>query len=104
MARIETEKLLIKLVDADLATRRARGEYSGKFAGLSHYFGYEGRCSLPSDFDATYVGWRALSPSSTIICLHASTLNVYVCQPCLLGTAMRWVMALLRSWSTTPRA
>ena len=54
VARIETEKLLIKLVDAELATRRARGEYSGKFAGLSHYFGYEGRCSLPSDFDATY--------------------------------------------------
>ena len=54
VARIETEKLILQLLDAELAQRRAAGTFSGKFAGLTHYFGYEGRCSLPSNFDAAY--------------------------------------------------
>ncbi|KAK9817886.1 hypothetical protein WJX72_003737 [[Myrmecia] bisecta] len=54
VARIETEKLLLRLVEAELQKRRAAGSYSGKFQGLSHYFGYEGRCSMPTNFDATY--------------------------------------------------
>lgn len=92
MARIETEKLLIKLVDAELATRKARGEYAGKFAGLSHYFGYEGRCSLPSDFDATY------APPPHTHTHHRATTAL---DP---GTAMRWAMVQQPSWSTTPLA
>ena len=52
VARIETEKLILELLDAELAARKTAGTYSGKFAGLTHYFGYEGRCSLPSNFDA----------------------------------------------------
>ena len=43
VARIETEKLLIRLVEHELAKRRAAGSFKGKFAALSHYFGYEGR-------------------------------------------------------------
>ena len=47
------EALLLQLVTAELASRKAPGGYSGKFDGLAHYFGYEGRCSLPTNFDAT---------------------------------------------------
>ncbi|KAI7839309.1 hypothetical protein COHA_007007 [Chlorella ohadii] len=54
VSHIETEKLLIKLVAAELARRKVAGAYKGKFASLAHFFGYEGRCSLPSNFDATY--------------------------------------------------
>ena len=53
LSRIETEKLVMALVEAELAARRAAGTYAGKFAGLAHYFGYEGRCALPTNFDAT---------------------------------------------------
>ena len=54
MSHIQTEKLLVQLVGAELLRRKAAGTYRGKFAALSHFFGYEGRCSLPSNFDATY--------------------------------------------------
>lgn len=53
VARIETEKLLLQLLEIELERRRKQGDFSGKFAGLCHYFGYEGRCSLPTNFDAT---------------------------------------------------
>lgn len=51
---IETEKLLIYLVDKRLKELKDEGEYNGKFASVSHFFGYEGRCSYPSNFDADY--------------------------------------------------
>ena len=51
---IETEKLLIEMVGKELAARKAAGTYKGKFAGLAHFFGYEGRCAAPSNFDADY--------------------------------------------------
>lgn len=54
VSHIETEKLLIRLVESELAKRRAAGTYKGKFNGLPHFFGYEGRCALPSNFDCTY--------------------------------------------------
>ena len=53
MARIETEKLLVQLLETELGRRQKEGTFGGKFAGLTHYFGYEGRCSLPTNFDAT---------------------------------------------------
>ena len=53
MARIETEKLLLQLLETELGRRTKEGAFSGKFAGLTHYFGYEGRCSMPTNFDAT---------------------------------------------------
>ena len=51
---IETEKLLIEMVKKELAKRKENGKYSGKFSGLGHFFGYEGRCAAPSNFDADY--------------------------------------------------
>lgn len=54
VSRIETEKLLIEMVGNKLAALKAEGKYKGKFSGLNHFFGYEGRCSAPSNFDADY--------------------------------------------------
>lgn len=54
VSRIETEKLLIDMVAAKLDILKKEGKYKGKFAGLNHFFGYEGRCAAPSNFDADY--------------------------------------------------
>ncbi len=54
VSKIETEKLLISMVEAKLAQLKKEGKYSGKFATQSHFFGYEGRCAFPSNFDADY--------------------------------------------------
>lgn len=47
---IESEKLFSALVKDKLD---ARG-YTGRFSALHHFFGYEGRCAFPSNFDADY--------------------------------------------------
>ncbi|MFZ9963637.1 MAG: diphosphate--fructose-6-phosphate 1-phosphotransferase [Terrimicrobiaceae bacterium] len=54
VARIDTQRLLIDLVEARLKERKAAGTYKGSFSPLPHYFGYEGRCAFPSNFDADY--------------------------------------------------
>ncbi|GAA0170719.1 carbohydrate kinase [Lithospermum erythrorhizon] len=54
VAKIETEKMLIQMVETELQQRKQAGAYNGEFQGKSHFFGYEGRCGLPSNFDATY--------------------------------------------------
>lgn len=51
---IETEKLLSEMVGKRLAQMAEEGNYVGKFAALHHFFGYEGRCADPSNFDADY--------------------------------------------------
>ena len=51
---IESEKLLSALVKDELEKRKAAGTYKGKFGALHHFFGYEGRCAFPSNFDADY--------------------------------------------------
>ena len=51
---IETEKLLSEMVAVRLQEMAAAGEYNGKFSALHHFFGYEGRCADPTNFDADY--------------------------------------------------
>ena len=51
---IETEKLLSEMVGDKLAQWKEEGKYTGKFAAQHHFFGYEGRCAAPSNFDADY--------------------------------------------------
>ncbi len=51
---IESEKLISSLVADTLDVRKAKGKYKGKFSPLHHFFGYEGRCAFPSNFDADY--------------------------------------------------
>ena len=51
---IETEKLLSEMVGRKLAQWKAEGKFNGKFAAQHHFFGYEGRCAAPSNYDADY--------------------------------------------------
>ncbi|TVR63199.1 MAG: diphosphate--fructose-6-phosphate 1-phosphotransferase, partial [Spirochaetaceae bacterium] len=54
VSRIETEKLVIEMVENRLARMKEAGEFTGRFSALAHFFGYEGRCAFPSNFDADY--------------------------------------------------
>ncbi|XP_073028395.1 pyrophosphate--fructose 6-phosphate 1-phosphotransferase subunit beta-like isoform X1 [Primulina eburnea] len=54
VAKIETEKMLIQMVETELESRKRTAGYKGLFKGQSHFFGYEGRCGLPSNFDSMY--------------------------------------------------
>lgn len=51
---IESEKLFAALVGDKLKARKVAGTYTGKYATQTHFFGYEGRCAFPSNFDADY--------------------------------------------------
>lgn len=65
---IETEKLVIEMVAKDL---KARGDFKGKFAALNHFFGYEGRCAAPSNFDADYC--YSLGYTAAVLALNGMT-------------------------------
>ncbi len=54
VSKIETEKLLMEMVENRLKQMKAEGKYKGKFSSQGHFFGYEGRCAAPSNFDADY--------------------------------------------------
>jgi pyrophosphate--fructose-6-phosphate 1-phosphotransferase len=54
VSRIETEKLLIDMVADKLKEWKVEGKYRGNFSAMAHFFGYEGRCAAPSNFDADY--------------------------------------------------
>lgn len=64
VSRIETEKLLIEMIKTRLEEMKSQGQYVGKFSELAHFFGYEGRCAFPSNFDADYcysLGYNAFA-------------------------------------------
>ena len=54
LSQINTERLLAELVGEELAKRRAAGRYAGKYAAICSSFGYQARCSLPSNFDCAF--------------------------------------------------
>ncbi len=54
VAKIDTERLLILILQSELEKRKQNNQFKGKFSPQSHYFGYEGRCALPSYFDSEY--------------------------------------------------
>ncbi|MBR6098649.1 diphosphate--fructose-6-phosphate 1-phosphotransferase [bacterium] len=64
VSKIETEKLLIEMISSRLNEMKSQGQYVGKFSAQSHFFGYEGRCAFPSNFDADYcysLGYNAFA-------------------------------------------
>ena len=64
VSKIETEKLLIEMISSKLSKLKSEGSYIGKFSAQSHFFGYEGRCAFPSNFDADYcysLGYNAFA-------------------------------------------
>ena len=65
---IETEKLLVQMLEVRLAAKKKAGEYSGKFSAITHFFGYEGRCGAPSNFDANYC--YALGFNAAVLALN----------------------------------
>ena len=68
---IETEKLISDMVGAKLAQWKKEGKYNGKFSALHHFFGYEGRCAAPSNFDADYC--YALGTSAALLVASGKT-------------------------------
>ena len=54
VSKIETEKLLIEMIKKNLSELKKQDKYTGKFSDQAHFFGYEGRCAFPSNFDADY--------------------------------------------------
>ena len=64
VSKIETEKLLIEMVSQKLEEMKKEGNFKGKFSAQCHFFGYEGRCAFPSNFDADYcysLGYNAFA-------------------------------------------
>jgi pyrophosphate--fructose-6-phosphate 1-phosphotransferase len=64
VSKIETEKLLIEMIKSRLDEMKSQGQFVGKFADQAHFFGYEGRCAFPSNFDSDYcysLGYNAFA-------------------------------------------
>ncbi len=71
VSQIETEKLLIDMVSKKLKEMKKEGKYNGKFSSITHFFGYEGRCGAPSNFDANYC--YALGYTASLLVLNGMT-------------------------------
>ncbi|MCL1815321.1 MAG: diphosphate--fructose-6-phosphate 1-phosphotransferase [Treponema sp.] len=88
VSRIETERLLIGMVEKKLKELKNAGDYNGKFSPLAHFFGYEGRCAFPSNFDADY----CYSLGFTAFVLIASGLTGYISSVRnLTASADKWI-------------
>jgi pyrophosphate--fructose-6-phosphate 1-phosphotransferase len=88
VSRIETEKLLIGIVEQRLNSLKTANVYKGKFSALAHFFGYEGRCAFPSNFDSDY----CYSLGYSAFVLIASGLTGYLSSVRnLTATAREWI-------------
>ncbi|MBM6991717.1 MAG: diphosphate--fructose-6-phosphate 1-phosphotransferase [Prevotella sp.] len=85
---IETERLLSDMVADKLESWKAEGKYNGSFATLHHFFGYEGRCAAPSNFDADYC--YALGVSAANLIANEKTGYMAIVQN-LSAPAAEWV-------------
>ena len=68
VSQIETEKLLIEMISTKLCALKKDGKYTGKFSAITHFFGYEGRCGAPSNFDTNYC--YALGYNAAVLALN----------------------------------
>ncbi|GMO65528.1 MAG: diphosphate--fructose-6-phosphate 1-phosphotransferase [Endomicrobiia bacterium] len=68
---IETEKLLVEMIQKRLLELKKVNKYEGKFLAITHFFGYEGRCGIPSNFDANYT--YALGYNAAVLVLNGFT-------------------------------
>ena len=73
---IETEKLLSEMVGKKLAQMKKDGKFVGKFSAQHHFFGYEGRCAAPSNFDADYCYSLGYNASRLIACGKTGYMSV----------------------------
>ncbi|KAG8072319.1 hypothetical protein GUJ93_ZPchr0006g43579 [Zizania palustris] len=102
VAKIETERMLISMVETELEKRKAEGKYKGQFIGQSHFFGYEGRCGLPTIFDASYcyaLGYGAgalLQSGKTGLISSVGNLAAPVAEWTVGGTALTSLMDVER--------
>ncbi|EAN32860.2 Phosphofructokinase family protein [Theileria parva strain Muguga] len=53
LENLEIEVMLARMVKEELSIRKKKGEYNGNYAAVTHYFGYQGRCAIPSEFDCS---------------------------------------------------
>jgi diphosphate-dependent phosphofructokinase len=89
VSRIETEKLLVEMVGRRLSEMKTNNLYNGKFNPLTHFFGYEGRCAFPTNFDADY----CYSLGFSAFILIASGLTGYLSSVRnLIAPADQWVV------------
>ncbi|KAG6520928.1 hypothetical protein ZIOFF_017992 [Zingiber officinale] len=102
VAKIETEKMLISMVETELQKRKLEDKYARNFKGQSHFFGYEGRCGLPTNFDANYcyaLGYAAgalLHSGKTGLISSVGNLNAPVDEWTVGGTALTSLMDVER--------
>jgi len=71
VSQIETEKLLVEMVEKKLRDMRKEGAFKGKFSAITHFFGYEGRCGFPTNFDTNYC--YALGYNAVLLILNGFT-------------------------------
>jgi pyrophosphate--fructose-6-phosphate 1-phosphotransferase len=71
VSQIETERLLIEMIRVKLRKLKEESRFDGKFSAITHFFGYEGRCGAPSNFDANYT--YALGYNASILALNKLT-------------------------------
>ncbi len=71
VSMIDTEQLLSDMVKAKLKKLKKAGRFKGKFSGQSHFFGYEGRCAAPSNFDADYT--YSLGRTASVLIANGKT-------------------------------
>ena len=88
VSRIETERLLIDLVEDKLQKMKSHGKYKGKFSSQNHFFGYEGRCAAPSNFDADYCYSLGYNASALI---QAGLTGFMSCIKNIAAPASKWI-------------